>query len=106
MPQYLYRIQPVRPAMLTEGPTPEEAQRVSEHFAYLKDLTEKGIVLLAGRTTNTDYSSFGIAIFLAESDDAMRELAANDPAVKNRVMRAEWYPYRIALISKSILESS
>jgi uncharacterized protein YciI len=102
---YLYRIQPVRPAMLTEGPTPEEAQWVNEHFAYLKGLTEKGIVLLAGRTTNTDHSSFGIVIFLAESDEAMHDLVANDPAVKNRVMRAEIYPYRIALISKSILES-
>lgn len=104
--QYLYRIQPVRPAMLTEGPTPEEAQCVSDHFAYLQDLTEKGIVLLAGRTTNDDYSSFGIAIFQAESEAAVRALIENDPVVKNRVMRAELYPYRIALISKSILESS
>lgn len=97
MQQYLYRIQPVRPAMLSEGSTPEEAEIVSQHFDYLKDLMEQGIVILAGRTLNTEYSSFGIIIFKAESEDAAREVMLNDPAVIHRVMRAELYPYRIAL---------
>lgn len=82
--------------MLTEGPTEEEAQRVSEHFQHLQKLMGKGMLILAGRTQNSDYSSFGIALFEAESDEAMREIVANDPAVKHRVMRAEWYPYRLA----------
>ena len=51
---YLYKIQPVRPDMLTEGSTESESKTVSEHFDYLKDLTEKGTVMLAGRTQNTD----------------------------------------------------
>ena len=48
--------------MLTQGPTLEEERIVSAHFTYLKDLAEQGIVLLAGRTLNTDESSFGIVI--------------------------------------------
>ena len=51
--QYLYRIQPTRPALLSEGATQEEEALVSEHFVYLRELTGKGIVLLAGRTLNT-----------------------------------------------------
>ena len=99
MAQYLYKIQPVRPAMLTEGPTEEEAQRVGEHFQYLQKLMGDGVLILAGRTQTSDYSSFGIALFEAESDEAMREIVANDPAVMYRVMRAEWYPYRLALFA-------
>ncbi|MBZ0295445.1 MAG: YciI family protein [Anaerolineae bacterium] len=95
--QWLYRIQPFRPQMLTDGGTPEEAAIVSEHFAYLQRLMEEGVLLLAGRTLNTDYSSFGIAVFNAESEEAAWELAHNDPAVKKKVMRAEIYPYRMAL---------
>ena len=98
MQQYLYRIQVVRPEMLTEGPTETEAQVVSDHFVYLKDLVEKGVVILAGRTQNNDYSSFGIIIFNAESDAQARIIVENDPAVKNRVMRAELFPYKIALL--------
>ena len=45
----------------------------------------------------TDYSSFGIGIFKVESERAALEFVQNDPAVKNKVMRAELYPYRIAL---------
>jgi uncharacterized protein YciI len=98
MPQYLYRIQPFRPQMLTEGPTDEEARITGQHFEYLKGLMAEGVVILAGRTTNTDYSSFGIVIFNAESDAAARAIMENDPAIINRVMRGEVFPYRMALL--------
>ena len=94
---YLYKIQPTRLAMVTD-PTPEEAQIVSEHFHYLKDLSEQGVMVLVGCTLNTDSSTFGIAIFKAESEDEAREIMLNDPAVQKGVMRAELYPYRIALM--------
>ena len=97
---YLYKIQVVRPALISEGPTEEETRVVGEHFAYLKQLTEMGVVLLAGRTLNEDYSTFGIIIFYARSEAAARQIVEDDPAVKNRIMRAELYPYRIALLGE------
>ncbi|MBI3304270.1 MAG: hypothetical protein HYZ72_19570 [Deltaproteobacteria bacterium] len=99
--QYLYKIQPTRLEMLTKGPTSEEAAVVSQHFAYLKGLTEQGVVVLAGRTLNTDESTFGIVIFNASSEESARSIMNNDPAVKNGVMRAELYPYRIAVMAKA-----
>ena len=99
--QYLYKIQPTRPEMLTDGPTPEEEAIVSDNFAYLKGLTEQGIVILAGRTLNTDESSFGIVIFEAESEEAARKVMNNDPAIQQGVMRAELFPYRIALMAET-----
>ena len=104
MNQYLYRIQPVRPAMLTGDATEEEMGIVGEHFAYLKTLMDEGKVIMAGRTQNTDYSSFGLIIFMAEDDEAAEALVQNDPAIKNRVMRAELYPYRIALMNADNLQ--
>lgn len=99
MPVYLYKIQPVRPAMLTDGPTPDEAALVSQHFAYLQRLMSEGVLILAGRTTNTDYSSFGIALYTAADDEAARDILLNDPAVAQRVMRGEVYPYSVALFA-------
>lgn len=98
--QFLYRIQPTRPAMLTDGATPEEAEIVSRHFARLQSLMEQGIVILAGRTLNTDPSSFGIVVFNAESEAAARAIMESDPAVSEGVMRAELFPYRVALIAE------
>ncbi len=97
MPQYLYKIQPSRLAMLIES-TPEEDAIVSEHFNYLKTLLAQGVLTLAGRTLNTDDTSFGIAIFEADDDDAARAIMLNDPAVQKGVMQAELFPYRIALL--------
>lgn len=97
MPTYIYRIQPVRPEMLSVGATAEEEQIAGEHFEYLKRLMAEGILILAGRTLNSDYSAFGIAIFTARDDAHMRQITADDPGVAQKLFRAEWHPYRIAL---------
>jgi len=51
---YLYRIQPTRYEMLTEGRTPEETQIIGEHFTYLERLTREGVAILIGRTLTTE----------------------------------------------------
>jgi uncharacterized protein len=85
--------------MLTGGSTELESRIVSEHFNYLKQLANEGVVILAGRTQNTDYSSFGIVLFNAETMEAAREIMLNDPAVKNKVFRGELFPYKTSLFS-------
>jgi len=97
--QFLYRIQPVRHDMLTKGATASESRIVSEHFNYLKRLTENGVVILAGRTQTTDYSSFGIVLLRAETIEAAREIMLNDKVVKNNVFRAELYLYKTSLFN-------
>lgn len=100
MQQFLYRIKPVRVGMLAQGPTEREAQIVSEHFAHLQRLVDEGTVLMAGRTLDADERAFGIVVFLAESQARAQELVEIDPAVRQGVMQAELFPYRIALWSK------
>ena len=60
-------------------------------------ITDEGVVILVGRTQTDEYSTFGIVIFEAESEAAARRVVENDPAVHEKVMRAELYPYKIAL---------
>ncbi len=100
MKQFLYLLRPTRLGMVTDGPTPVEAETVSRHFAYLTDLTNKGVMILVGRTQNNDESTLGIAIFEAEDEVAARTIMENDPAVAGGVMTAELYPYQIALMRK------
>jgi uncharacterized protein len=99
MQQFLYRIQAVRPGMLTEGPSDREAAIVGEHFKYLQQLAAEGTVLMAGRTLNADERTFGIVVFVAASEAQASDIVNADPAVKHGVMRAELFPYRVALWS-------
>ena len=85
--------------MLTSGATEDETKIVSQHYEYLRQLTNRGIVLLAGRTRNTDSSSFGIVLFKADSEEMARKIMNEDPAVKGRIFRAELFPYRMALFN-------
>ena len=102
MNQFLYFLKPARVGMVTEGPTPEEAETVSRHFAYLSDLTDKGVMILVGRTQNKDESTIGIAIFEAEDELAARKIMENDPAVAGGVMQATLYPYKVSLMRKDV----
>ena len=95
--QFLYRLTPVRIGMVTVGPTAEEQAIVSEHFAHLESLTQRGVVLLVGRTQDHSPDTFGIVIFQAESDEQAREIMSNDPAVRGGIMRGALFPFRIAL---------
>ncbi len=99
MLQFLYKLQPTRSEMLRDGHTEQEAQAIGQHFAYLQKLCAEGIVLLAGRTQTSDKDSFGIVILRAETQEQALAITNNDPAVQQGVMRAELYPYRIALLA-------
>jgi len=100
--RYAYVIRLNRPEILTEGPTPDESSALDEHFAYASDLTTRGIVQMAGRTLTTGETGFGIIIFTAESEEEAVQIMNNDPAVVHHVMRAELFPFRIALLSETI----
>ncbi|MDQ2698843.1 MAG: YciI family protein [Actinomycetota bacterium] len=95
MAQWLYRIVPRRPEMVTD-PTPEEQRIVGEHFAYLVDLRDRGIAILAGRTQEAT-GTFGITIFEADDEEAARDVMTADPAVAAGVFLATLHPYRVAV---------
>lgn len=100
MPEFLYKLQLVREDMLRTGPTDSEKAVVAEHFAYLQDLTARGVVIFVGRTLNVDQNSMGLAVFRAESEDAARTIMNGDPVVKKGVMTATLYPFKVALQGK------
>jgi uncharacterized protein YciI len=93
MPYFSYLIKPYREDFVGSA-TDEEAAIVGKHFEYLQSLLEQKVLVMAGRT---DMGEFGIGIFECESIEKMREISANDPAVKNGVFIAEVYPFHIAL---------
>ena len=96
MTEFIYRIQPTRPDMLTDGGTDQENEIIQAHFDYLEALVAEGKVTLAGRTLNTGPTAFGIALLNADEATA-QSIMANDPAVAQGVMRAELFPFRTAL---------
>lgn len=103
--QYIYRINLNRPELLTDGPTVEEAKILQDHVSYLERLAAESKVLLAGRTQIASSDAYGIVILSASSETDALDIMNNDPVVKHRVMQAEIHPYKIAVVSDSILRS-
>ena len=98
MPEYIYLIHPLRHEFF-ENPMPQEEAAMEAHYQYLQKATEQGVVLLAGPCLD---ETFGVVVFIADSDEAARAFMFNDPSVKDNVMMAELHPMRISLLSSSI----
>lgn len=97
--QYIYTLKLIDRLLDEDNWTQEDEDIVTEHFMKLKRLTEEGTVILAGRTTHMDETTFGIVILNANDEESARELASSDPAVEKGIMKASVYPYKIALFS-------
>ncbi len=98
--QFIYRLRPVRVEMM-KSPTEKENVIAEEHFNYLKELNAKGVVILAGRTLNTDESAFGIVVFHAESEEAARRIMEGDPGVRKGIFRGDVFPFRVVLMENT-----
>ena len=98
MEQYLYKLKLKPQYLQEENWTDKENEIVQRHFMRLKDLTEKGTVILAGRTLNEDETQFGIVIIEVESEQEAQKLMEDDPAVSEGVMDSALYPYQVALM--------
>jgi uncharacterized protein YciI len=98
MPLFLYCLKAGRPELLSSGPTPEEQTVIARHEAYLRNLRDQGVIVLAGRTETVDYATFAMIVLQAESEAEARRVVSSDPAVAERVMRAELSPYRVTML--------
>ena len=93
--EYIMFLEPGREGMV-DNPTPEEGTKVEAHFQYLKSLTDRGVVVMAGRTTEPPFT--GIVVFRSEDGTAAEAIMSNDPAVEAGVFRGRISEFRIALL--------
>lgn len=79
----------------------EDIAAVDQHFNRLKEATDKGQVIFAGRTPESLDKTFGIVVFEAKDQQAASEFMSTDPAVVAGVMTAELHPFSVALARKN-----
>ena len=102
--QFIYTLKLV-PALLDPNNwTDRENQIVEEHFSRLSELLKEKKLILAGRTQTMDEKTFGIVILQVETEEEAVRLMNHDPAVKEGIMTAELFPYKIALFNDDFKE--
>lgn len=96
MPHYVIMYRPPRASFPSDA-TAEEGAAVSRHFAYLTELMNRGILLMAGRRDDAEY---GIAIIECADLAAAREILSSDPVVQAGVFSARVDDFKLALWRK------
>jgi len=99
--QFIYILKLIPYLLDMKNWTVKEKAIVERHFANLQDLLKEGKLILAGKTDGLDEKTFGIVIFTANSEEEAKLIMKNDPAVAEGIMKAELFPYSIALMKDS-----
>jgi uncharacterized protein YciI len=95
--QFIYVLKLI-PRLLDQASWTEAEKKVVQvHFERLQALQKEGKVILAGRTLNMDPTGFGIVILEVDSEEEARQLMEQDPTVKEGMMTAQLFPYRVAV---------
>ena len=98
MKQYVYVLKLVSRLQKEENWTEIDYKIIKKHFERLKNATEKGKVIMAGKTENEDETGFGIVLFLAENEQQATQFMEDDPAIQEGIMSASLFPFHLALM--------
>jgi len=79
---------------------PEGKRLVAEHFKKLQILTEQGVCIFSGHTTNAGDSGFGIIVVRAESEAAAQKIIDDDDLVKAGLIRGTVFPFQVVTSGK------
>lgn len=91
--QFLIRYIPPRSNFIDSQSEMEKAS-IANHFNYLQDLMNKGILAYAGRCVD---ARFGIALIKCENIQSAESIVKNDPAVKVGIFKYELHLFSTAL---------
>ncbi len=84
---FVYRLIPPRPTFAADMNDAEQAT-MGEHAAYWTDLFERGEVVVYGVVLERE-GAWGLAVLEAETEDDVRAIASNDPAVRTNMCTFE-----------------
>jgi uncharacterized protein len=99
--QFIYVLHLVTRLNDEQAWTKGDQAAVDRHFNRLKEATDRGQVILAGRTAESLDKTFGIVVFEAKDQEAALGFMNGDPAVLAGVMTAELHPFSVALERKN-----
>ncbi|MCR8849503.1 YciI family protein [Rossellomorea sp. SC111] len=99
--EFIYVLKLIPRLYQEENWTAGDEEIVKRHFERLKEWTDNGTVILAGRTLNEEEKAFGIVVFEADDEEQAKAFMKEDPTVTEGIMTAELFPYRVALLRKN-----
>jgi uncharacterized protein YciI len=99
--QFLYVLRLVPRLHDDQAWTKDDAAAPQSHFNRLKEATESGQVIFAGRTKESGAKTFGLVIFEAADETAALQFMKADPALTAGVMTAELHPFSVILQRKN-----
>ena len=88
--RFLYRLIPPRPTFPADM-SEEEGAIMAQHFTYWAELEENGLVVVLGPVLDPR-GTWGLGIIEGDTEDEVRAIACDDPAVKSGMSTFEVLP--------------
>jgi uncharacterized protein YciI len=96
MNYFVYKLIPPRPTFDTDM-SDDEAAAMRQHAAYWQDLLGRGHVVVFGPVSDPS-GTWGLAVVEDETEDGVRALGADDPAVNSGTCTFDVFPMAAAIV--------
>jgi len=96
MSYFVYKLIPPRPTFAADM-NDAEAATMGDHADYWQRQFGEGRVVVYGPVSDPS-GTWGLAVVEAETEDAVRAIAAKDPAVESGVCTFEAFPMAAAIV--------
>jgi uncharacterized protein len=93
---FVYKLVPPRPTFDTDM-SDDEAATMGRHAEYWQERLADGRVVVFGPVSDPS-GSWGLAVVEAETEDEVRALGAEDPAVQSGMCTFEVLPMPVAIV--------
>jgi uncharacterized protein YciI len=97
MNHFLYKLIPPRPTF-DQDMSEDEGAIMGRHVAYWQELAERGTTLVFGPVSDPA-GAWGLAVVAADTNEQVRALADDDPAVVSGLARFEICPMPGAIVA-------
>jgi uncharacterized protein YciI len=95
MSEWIFFLHPPRNNFIATM-TDEERSAFAAHAAWLKELHEKGALILSGPCLGP--INTGIVVFEAADESAAKQIVASEPVSRDGYMRGDLRPYRLGIL--------
>jgi uncharacterized protein len=93
---WVFRLIPPRPTF-DQDMTEAEREIMGRHAAYWAQIAERGRVVAYGPVRDQS-GSWGLGVIETSSEEELRELVDNDPAVTSGMARMEYGPMLVSIV--------
>lgn len=99
--EYIYKLILIDRLFTEDNWIDEDEMVIKEHVKYLRALEETNVLIMAGKTTGIDDTTYGLVLFRAPNYEKAKAIMSSDPAISKGIMRGKLHQFNVSMYNNN-----